>query len=292
MTRSYSVSQIIQSAGVGQPAKIVLSALDGNVTPSFKGRYYRNSVGLELPAYTIPAPIGYSLIAATSFDIIDNPSYNGHYTVYTPGSNLDPSGTATFDGVNTTILLNELIGIPLNIGDDLIGKVINISTYVIAIEGEADLYIPPTAILEDRPLSLVGKNGKPWGEIYSQNLVKLAQNFANGSAPSNPYLGQMWFDSITSTLKLYDGSTWNDLTISSSGGTTSYRFTQLVAASTWNVVHNLGLTSPFVCLVQVFVDRGVLGHKMILPSDITFNNTNQLTITFTSAETGVVLIRE
>lgn len=292
MTRSYSISQIIQSPGVGQPAKIVLSALDGNVTPSFKGRYFRNPAGLELPAYTVPAPVGYTLISATSFDIIDNPSYNGHYTVYTPGTNLDPSYISDFDGTSTNILIAEMIGTPVNVGDDLIGKVINISTYLVVIAGEADLAIPPTAIIENRPLTMVGKYGKPWGELYTQNLLKLAQNFASDVAPADPYLGQTWFDSITSTLKLYDGITWVNISVSSGGGTTSYRFTQLAAASTWNVAHNLGMASPFVCLVQVFVDRGVLGHKMILPSDITFNDTNNLTITFTSAETGVVLIRE
>lgn len=292
MTRSYVISQVVQSAGVGQPAKIILSAAAGNVSPSFRGRFYRNSAGLEQPAYTVPAPSGYTLISATSFEIKDNPSYNGRYTVYTPGSILDPDETATFDGTNTTILISELIGAPLNVGDDLIGTVCNITTYLVQIAGEADLYIPPTAILENRPVTLVGKNAEPWGELYSQNMVKLAQNFANGTAPTNPYLGQTWFDTITSTLKLYNGITWADISVSTGGGSTSFRFTQSVAASTWNVTHNLGLASPFVCLIQVFVDRGVLGHKMILPSDITFNDTNHLTITFTSAETGVVLIRE
>jgi hypothetical protein len=57
-------------------------------------------------------------------------------------------------------------------------------------------------------LTLIGKNYKGIGEIYNTNLVKLLENFANSSPPSRQIKGQLWFNSNTSKLNVYDGSNW------------------------------------------------------------------------------------
>jgi hypothetical protein len=57
------------------------------------------------------------------------------------------------------------------------------------------------------------------------------------------------------------------------------------------VNHNLGLVAPYVCFIQVYVDTGGGVYKMMLPSDISFVSANQLTISFTSAQAGIALIR-
>ena len=57
-------------------------------------------------------------------------------------------------------------------------------------------------------LTLIGKNYKGIGEIYNENLVYLLENFANSSPPSNQIKGQLWYNSNTSKLTVYDGSNW------------------------------------------------------------------------------------
>lgn len=57
-------------------------------------------------------------------------------------------------------------------------------------------------------LTLVGRNSVSFGLAINQNFVDLLQNFAANSPPRSPLQGQLWFDSVTQSLKLYDGSKW------------------------------------------------------------------------------------
>jgi hypothetical protein len=54
-------------------------------------------------------------------------------------------------------------------------------------------------------LTLIGKNVAGYGEFFNENLVKLLENFASTSSPNNPIAGQIWFDTATNRLKVYDG---------------------------------------------------------------------------------------
>jgi hypothetical protein len=57
-------------------------------------------------------------------------------------------------------------------------------------------------------LTLIGKNYKGIGEIYNENLVLLLESFANSTPPNNQIKGQLWFNSNTSKLNVYDGTNW------------------------------------------------------------------------------------
>jgi hypothetical protein len=55
-------------------------------------------------------------------------------------------------------------------------------------------------------LTLIGKNSASYGTALNENFVKLLENFANTSAPSNPIVGQLWFDLSQGRLKVYDSN--------------------------------------------------------------------------------------
>jgi hypothetical protein len=55
-------------------------------------------------------------------------------------------------------------------------------------------------------LTLIGRNVTAFGEAYNENLVKLLENFASSSAPESALKGQLWYDTGSGRLNVYDGS--------------------------------------------------------------------------------------
>jgi hypothetical protein len=55
-------------------------------------------------------------------------------------------------------------------------------------------------------LTLVGRGLTDYGTYENENYVYLLENFANSSAPLQPVLGQLWYDSATDLLSVYDGT--------------------------------------------------------------------------------------
>jgi len=57
-------------------------------------------------------------------------------------------------------------------------------------------------------LTLVGRNYKGFGEFINENYIKLLENFSSSSAPNNPIKGQLWYDTSTARLKIFNGTDW------------------------------------------------------------------------------------
>ena len=82
-------------------------------------------------------------------------------------------------------------------------------------------------------LTLVGKNYTGYGESFNENFIKLLENFSNTSAPSTPLTGQLWWDTATSRLKVYDGTVWK----ASGGPFVQSSIPTMVAGDLW--INNL-----------------------------------------------------
>ena len=57
----------------------------------------------------------------------------------------------------------------------------------------------------DTSLTFPGRNVTGYGQTIGQNFLALLENFAAPSQPVNPIEGQLWFNTDTRTLQIYDG---------------------------------------------------------------------------------------
>jgi len=79
-------------------------------------------------------------------------------------------------------------------------------------------------------INLIGKNYQGFGESINENFIKMLENFSNTTAPGSPIRGQLWYDTSTGRLKVYDGVTFRstDSTIYS-----ATQPTELIAGDIW-----------------------------------------------------------
>jgi hypothetical protein len=290
--RTFNIQQITESNGVSVKGTVVVL---GDQRASFQGKFYRE----KLPPYSTldfysssTTPVGYDFIKATTFEIANNGTYGGRYTVYTSISAGDTTVPSSFDGVSTTITVNEIVsGLQVGSTDNIgTGIIQNISTYIIDAVGESAIVIPPGTSVPGRPIELFGRNSTPWGESLVQDLLRLAQSFAGPTAPVDPFVGQFWFNTTTDEMYVCNNSKVFVFAASGSGGGARVlQIQQTTPSLTWSITHNLNLPSPFLCLVQIFKDTGS-GVQVILPAGLTFDTADSLTVSFSNLETGYVLI--
>jgi hypothetical protein len=65
-----------------------------------------------------------------------------------------------------------------------------------------------TADVTSASVALVGKNFSGYGQYLNENFVHLTENFAGETAPPNQLVGQLWFDTNDSELKVWNSETW------------------------------------------------------------------------------------
>lgn len=75
--------------------------------------------------------------------------------------------------------------------------------------------VEDNTINTETSLQLPGRFTNSYGQLISENLLHLLENFANNTAPGRPVEGQLWYDTSEGVdqLKIYDGTGW----ISASG---------------------------------------------------------------------------
>ena len=87
-------------------------------------------------------------------------------------------------------------------------------------------------------LALFGKSYAGFGERLNENFVKMLENFANTSAPAHKIKGQLWYDTLTNQIKVWNGSKFKPV-----GSSTNSTSTPANAnlGDTWFDTNNLQL---------------------------------------------------
>ncbi len=57
-------------------------------------------------------------------------------------------------------------------------------------------------------ITLIGKNVSGYGEYINENFIKILENFASSTQPNNPIAGQIWYDTVSGRLKVYNGTSF------------------------------------------------------------------------------------
>jgi hypothetical protein len=57
-------------------------------------------------------------------------------------------------------------------------------------------------------LYLVGRSFTGYGEFFADNFVRLLENFANDTAPTNPLEGQIYFNKSDKQFRYWNGNSW------------------------------------------------------------------------------------
>jgi len=80
-------------------------------------------------------------------------------------------------------------------------------------------------------VTIVGRNYAGYGEFLGENFVKILENSSNTSAPGSPLAGQLWYDSASTVLNVYNGTEFKP--ISSVKVTGSEPASSLTAGDLW-----------------------------------------------------------
>lgn len=80
--------------------------------------------------------------------------------------------------------------------------------------------IPEGAIDTQFDIPLVGQNATNYGDDVAQAFLRLLENFANTTAPTfgtSRTVGQLWYDTANTQLKVWNGASWDPLVVDSGG---------------------------------------------------------------------------
>lgn len=78
----------------------------------------------------------------------------------------------------------------------------NGTVYTALSEGEIDTKLG---------ISLIGRNFTNYGQVIANNFVRLLENQANSSQPVNPIAGQLWWNTTTKVLSVFDGNNFKPI---------------------------------------------------------------------------------
>jgi hypothetical protein len=127
-------------------------------------------------------------------------------------------------------------------------------------------------------MTLVGKNYAGYGEFLDENFIRLLENSSNTTAPGAPLTGQLWWNSSSDLLQVYNGTQWKTISAATASASTP---TSNVAGDLWYDTVNAQLkvytgtsfilvgpsftagTGQTGAIVDTIVDTGAVSHVVI-----------------------------
>jgi hypothetical protein len=76
---------------------------------------------------------------------------------------------------------------------------------ITSTNGSTSYTITNGAINNQTDLSFIGRGALNYGSNLNTNFLRLLENFADVTEPGTPITGQLWWDTSTNNLKVYDG---------------------------------------------------------------------------------------
>jgi hypothetical protein len=124
---------------------------------------------------------------------------------------------------------------------------------------------------------LVGRGTQSYGEYIAENSVRMLENFANITPPAHPITGQLWYNTTTGNVTVYDGVEWQ-IPVPQTFYSTE---TNTTGTATITVTNNSGITIGATSTAQIAVEDGNVVLK-------TNGSVNALTINPANGEVTVV----
>lgn len=116
-------------------------------------------------------------------------------------------------------------------------------------------------------LSLIGRNALNFGLAIDQNFVDILQHFASTVPPSNPLVGQFYYNTTNTNLQLFDGASWK--TVVSPFDGTSGTATALISASNISVVITIAQNQIITIASAVYIAASSLPDYVVV-SDVRY----------------------
>jgi hypothetical protein len=162
--------------------------------------------------------------------------------------------------------------------------------------------------------TLIGKNYAGYGQFLDDNFIHLLECGSNSTAPGAPLTGQLWWDTTSGLLKVYNGTTFKTISAASASSSaptsnvtgdlwydTTNQQLKVYTGTTWLVVgpaytSGTGVTGAIATtivdntstshvVIELYVNDSIVG---IISKDATF--TPQVALTgFTTVRPGITL---
>lgn len=213
--------------------------------------------------------------AAPNIDTVAT-DLSGSNTIGTVAADL--SGSNTIGTVATDIADVNTVGTDLS-GLDTIGTVATdllgtntIGTVATDLSGSDTIGTVATNIAN---VNLVGSDITNVNTVAANvaNVNTFANTyFVSATAPGSPTAGDLWFDTVNSVLKVYDGAAWVAASSSVNGTAQRVNYTATAGQSTFNATYDVG-----------FVDVYLNGVKLIETTDFTATDGTSIVLTTPAA---------
>lgn len=142
-------------------------------------------------------------------------------------------------------------------------------------------------------ITLVGKNYAGYGQYLDDNFVRLLENGSNNTAPGNALVGQLWFDSGNSILKVNTSTGFKNISSVTSSTTAP---SNPIAGDLWydSVNQQLNVWTGTTWLVVgpssgsfMLTNTALTGNTTTTSGSITVNTTNQATAIVNGGSNGL-----